>query len=128
MRMQSKTFSLNRSHNNSYFWVPNMAKDKKLFLLDAYALIFRGYYAFIKNPRLNSKGMDTSAIMGFTNSLFDLINRENPTIWLLLLTKEDRSIGPKCTPNTKRIVPKHPKLFELLFPTYKTCSKPCISP
>jgi DNA polymerase-1 len=55
-----------------------MANDKKLFLLDAYALIFRGYYAFIKNPRINSKGMDTSAIMGFTNSLFDLINREKP--------------------------------------------------
>ena len=55
-----------------------MANEKKLFLLDAYALIFRGYYAFIKNPRINSKGMDTSAIMGFTNSLFDLINRERP--------------------------------------------------
>ena len=55
-----------------------MANDKKLFLVDAYALIFRGYYAFIKNPRINSKGMDTSAIMGFTNSLFDLINREKP--------------------------------------------------
>jgi DNA polymerase-1 len=53
-----------------------MANEKKLFLLDAYALIFRGYYAFIKNPRINSKGMDTSAIMGFTNSLFDLINRD----------------------------------------------------
>ena len=51
---------------------------KRLFLLDAYALIFRGYYAFIKNPRINSKGMDTSAIMGFTNSLLDLINRERP--------------------------------------------------
>ena len=55
-----------------------MAKQKRLFLLDAYALIFRGYYAFIKNPRINSKGMDTSAIMGFTNSLFDLIRREKP--------------------------------------------------
>ena len=41
--------------------------DKKLFLLDAYALIFRAYYAFIKNPRINSKGMNTSAIFGFTN-------------------------------------------------------------
>ena len=55
-----------------------MESSKKLFLLDAYALIFRGYYAFIKNPRINSKGMDTSAIMGFTNSLLDLINREEP--------------------------------------------------
>ena len=55
-----------------------MAEQKRLFLLDAYALIFRGYYAFIKNPRINSKGMDTSAIMGFMNSLLDVIRRENP--------------------------------------------------
>ena len=55
-----------------------MSEQKRLFLLDAYALIFRGYYAFIKNPRINSKGMDTSAIMGFTNSLLDVIKRERP--------------------------------------------------
>lgn len=55
------------------------SEDKRLFLLDAYALIFRGYYAFIKNPRINSKGMNTSAIMGFTNSLLDLINKEKPS-------------------------------------------------
>src|SRR5690554_7399604 len=55
-----------------------MASQKRLFLLDAYALIFRGYYAFIKNPRINSKGMDTSAILGFTNSLLDVIRREKP--------------------------------------------------
>ena len=55
-----------------------MSSSKKLFLLDAYALIFRGYYAFIKNPRINSKGMDTSAIMGFMNSLMDVIKRERP--------------------------------------------------
>ena len=54
-----------------------MSKNR-LFLLDAYALIFRGYYAFIKNPRINSKGMDTSAILGFTNSLFDVIKKERP--------------------------------------------------
>ena len=55
-----------------------MSKPKKLFLLDAFALIFRGYYAFIKNPRINSKGMDTSAIFGFMNSLLDVIKREKP--------------------------------------------------
>ena len=55
-----------------------MSSRKKLFLIDAYALIFRGYYAFIKNPRINSKGMDTSAVMGFMNSLLDLIKRESP--------------------------------------------------
>ena len=55
-----------------------MEKQKRLFLLDAYALIFRGYYAFIKNPRINSQGLDTSAILGFTNSLLDVIKRERP--------------------------------------------------
>lgn len=55
-----------------------MSEQKRLFLLDAYALIFRGYYALIKNPRINSKGMDTSAIMGFMNSLLDVIKREQP--------------------------------------------------
>jgi len=55
-----------------------MSNQKRLFLVDAYALIFRGYYAFIKNPRINSKGTDTSAIMGFMNSLLDVIKRERP--------------------------------------------------
>ncbi len=62
--------------------------DKRLFLLDAYALIFRGYYALIKNPRINSKGMDTSAIMGFTNSLFDVIRREKPEYLAVAFDKE----------------------------------------
>ncbi|SOU85975.1 DNA polymerase I [Tenacibaculum dicentrarchi] len=55
-----------------------MENQKRLFLLDAFALIFRGYYAFIKNPRINSKGMDVSAILGFTNSMLDVIKRERP--------------------------------------------------
>lgn len=55
-----------------------MSQQKRLFLVDAYALIFRGYYAFIKNPRINSKGTDTSAILGFMNSLLDVIKRERP--------------------------------------------------
>ena len=55
-----------------------MSDKKSLFLLDAYALIYRGYYAFIKNPRINSKGLDTSAILGFTNSLFEIIRSQKP--------------------------------------------------
>ena len=51
----------------------------KLFLLDAYALIYRAYYAFIKNPRINSKGFNTSAILGFINTLEDVLKKENPT-------------------------------------------------
>jgi len=52
---------------------------KKLFLLDAFALIYRAYFAFSKNPRVNSKGQNTSAAFGFTNALIDVINREKPT-------------------------------------------------
>ena len=52
---------------------------EKLFLLDAYALIYRAYYAFIKNPRINSKGFNTSAIMGFVNTLEDVLKKENPS-------------------------------------------------
>lgn len=51
----------------------------KLFLLDAYALIYRSYYAFIKNPRINSKGLNTSAIMGFVNTLQEVLTKEHPT-------------------------------------------------
>ena len=54
-------------------------KMEKLFLLDAYALIYRAYYAFIKNPRINSKGFNTSAILGFINTLEDVLKKENPT-------------------------------------------------
>ena len=50
----------------------------KLFLLDAYALIYRAYYAFIKNPRINSKGMNTSAVMGFCNTLHEVLSKEKP--------------------------------------------------
>ena len=52
---------------------------EKLFLLDAYALIYRSYYAFIKNPRINSKGLNTSAIMGFCNTLLEVLTKEQPT-------------------------------------------------
>ena len=53
--------------------------ERKLFLVDAYALVFRSYYAFIKNPRINSKGLNTSAIFGFTNALLEVIRKEKPT-------------------------------------------------
>ncbi|HOI26793.1 MAG TPA: DNA polymerase I [Paludibacteraceae bacterium] len=53
--------------------------EKKLFLIDAYALIYRAYYAFIKNPRVNSKGMNTSAILGFVNTLEDVLKTQSPT-------------------------------------------------
>ncbi|WP_321334005.1 DNA polymerase I [uncultured Bacteroides sp.] len=56
-----------------------MNPDSKLFLLDAYALIYRAYYAFIKNPRINSKGFNTSAVLGFVNTLEEILKKERPT-------------------------------------------------
>src|SRR5690606_16816145 len=53
--------------------------DKKLFLLDAFALIYRAYFAFSSNPRINSKGFNTSAIFGFTNTLLEILNKEKPS-------------------------------------------------
>ena len=55
------------------------AQPKKLFLLDAYALIFRSYYAFIKNPRITSKGLNTSAIFGFLLTLEEVLQKQKPT-------------------------------------------------
>lgn len=54
-------------------------EEKKLFLLDAFALIYRAYYAFIRAPRINSKGVNTSAIFGFVNTLEDVLKKENPS-------------------------------------------------
>jgi DNA polymerase I len=54
-------------------------KEKKLFLLDAMALIYRAHFAFSKSPRINSKGINTGAVLGFTNSLLDVLNKEAPT-------------------------------------------------
>ncbi len=62
--------------------------QKRLYLLDAYALIFRGYFAFIKNPRITSTGMDTSAIMGFMNALMDVIKRDKPDHLAVAFDKE----------------------------------------
>src|SRR3954467_11977164 len=53
--------------------------DRKLFLLDAYALIYRAYFAFSNSPRINSKGFNTSAVFGFTNTLLEILNKEKPT-------------------------------------------------
>ena len=84
---------------------------KKLFLIDAYALIYRAYYAFIKNPRINSKGFDTSAIMGFLNSIFDILKRKIQTIFLLFLTKVDQVTELRSMKNTRLTETQHLSLF-----------------
>ena len=93
-----------------------MTNEKKLFLLDAYALIFRGYYAFIKNPRINSKGMDTSAIMGFTNSLIDLINREKPDYLAVAFDKGGSAERSDLFPDYKANRSETPEAIKIAVP------------
>ena len=94
---------------------------KKTLLLDAYALIFRGYYAFIKIP-YQFQRHEHSAIMGFMNSLLDVIKREKPTTWLFALTKEALRKGQRWRPNTRPTETKPQKLLLLQYPTFKKYS------
>ena len=93
-----------------------MAEQKKLFLLDAFALIFRGYYAFIKNPRINSKGMDTSAIMGFTNSLLDVIRREKPDHLAVAFDKGGSQVRTEAFPAYKANRLETPEAIKIAVP------------
>jgi len=93
-----------------------MYSKKKLFLLDAYALIFRGYYAFIKNPRINSKGVNTSAIMGFTNSLLDVINREKPEYLAVAFDKGGSDLRNDIFPEYKANRQETPEAIQIAVP------------
>ncbi len=93
-----------------------MANQKRLFLVDAYALIFRGYYAFIKNPRINSKGMDTSAILGFTNSLLDVIKRERPDHLAVCFDKGGSDARNEIFPEYKANRDETPEAIKIAVP------------
>lgn len=93
-----------------------MSTQKRLFLLDAFALIFRGYYALIKNPRINSKGMDTSAILGFTNSLLDVIRRENPDHLAVAFDKGGSHIRTEAFPEYKSNRQETPEAIKIAVP------------
>ena len=100
-----------------------MSDQKRLFLLDAYALIFRGYYAFIKNPRINSKGLDTSAIMGFTNSLLDVIKRERPDHLAVCFDKGGSVDRVEAFPEYKANRLETPEAIRLAIPYIETILK-----
>lgn len=89
----------------------------KLFLFDAYALIYRSYYAFIKNPRINSKGLNTSAVMGFCNTLHEVLQKEQPKY---LGVAFDPHLAPRSatrlTRNTRRSARKRQRTSARLCP------------
>lgn len=90
--------------------------QKKLFLLDAFALIFRGYYAFIKNPRINSKGLDTSAVMGFMNSLIDVIRREKPEYLAVAFDKGGSTVRTELFTDYKANREETPEAIRIAVP------------
>ena len=93
-----------------------MSDKNRLFLVDAYALIFRGYYAFIKNPRINSKGLDTSAIMGFMNSLLDVIKRERPDHLAVCFDKGGSATRNELFPEYKAHREETPEAIKIAVP------------
>ncbi len=78
-----------------------MSQDKKLFLLDAYALIFRAYYAFIRNPRITSYGMNTNAIFGFTTTLLDVLENQKPSHIAVVFDHKSENIRKQEYPEYK---------------------------
>ncbi len=97
-----------------------MAEQKRVFLLDAFALIFRGYYALIKNPRINSKGMDTSAILGFANSLLDVIRREKPDLLAVAFDKGGSVARREVFPEYKANRKETPEAIKIAVPYIHT--------
>lgn len=96
-----------------------MTDKKRLFLLDAYALIFRGYYAFIKNPRINSKGLDTSAVLGFMNSLLDVIKRESPDHLAVAFDNGGSEVRTALYPEYKANRDETPEAIKIAVPYIK---------
>lgn len=93
--------------------------DKKLFLIDAYALIYRSYYAFIKNPRINSKGLNTSAILGFVNVLQDVLKTESPTHIAVAFDPSGPTFRHEAFPQYKAQRPATPEDIKLSVPIIK---------
>lgn len=92
----------------------------KLFLLDAYALIYRSYYAFLKNPRINSKGLNTSAVMGFCNTLNEVLTKEKPT-HIGVAFDHGKTFDMTLFHNIRHKGRKHLKILSSLYPSSNRC-------
>lgn len=93
---------------------------KKLFLLDAFALIFRAYFAFARNPRVTSKGLDTSAVYGFLLALLDVIEKEKPSHLAVVFDIGGSEVREQLFQNTRPTATRRPKALRLRSPTSKS--------
>ena len=105
-----------------YFYMKELnifTRMEKLFLLDAYALIYRAYYALIKSPRINSKGFNTSAILGFVNTLEDVLKKENPTHIGIAFDPAGPTFRHEAYPEYKAQREETPEVIRLSVPIIK---------
>lgn len=100
---------------------------KTLLLIDAYAMIYRAYYAFIRAPRMNSKGENTSAIYGFANTLEDLLRRIKPTHLAVAFDPHGKTFRHEAYEAYKAQREETPRIYAGLFLSSKDCFKPEIS-
>lgn len=101
---------------------------KTLYLLDAYALIYRAYYALIRSPRINSKGQNTSAVYGFVNTLNDVLNTEKPDFIGIAFDPAGGTFATASIQNTRHNVRLRLRTSSGPYPLLKTSSKPTIFP
>ena len=93
-----------------------MSRPKKAFLLDTMSLIYRGYYAFIRNPLINKKGMNTSAIYGFMNIVVELLRREEPALIVAVMESEGPTFRHQLAADYKATRPPTPEPIEFALP------------
>ncbi|MCK5776156.1 MAG: DNA polymerase I, partial [Bacteroidales bacterium] len=97
-----------------------MATQKRLYLLDAYALIYRAYYALNRNPRINSKGLNTSAILGFANTLLEVLESEKPDYLAVVFDPRGKTFRSDFFPAYKANREKTPEDITLAVPYIKS--------
>ncbi len=117
-KLRPLLFTAPALHGEFGYLSPMISQDhpKKLFLLDAYALIFRAYYAFIKNPRINSKGLNTSAMFGFTNVLLDILKNEKPSHLAVVFDPHEETFRVEAYADYKANREETPEDIKLAFP------------
>ena len=85
---------------------PNNKENKRLYLIDGYAMLYRAHFAMIRNPLINSKGMHTSALFGFVNQIMKLINTEKPDLMIAAFDSPQKPFDMKDIPNIKPLEKK----------------------
>ena len=96
----------------------NKSNRKRLFLIDGYAMLYRAHFALIRNPLINSKGMHTSALFGFTNQVFKILRQEQPDYLMAAFDSSEKTFRHKRYPEYKATRERCRKKCRINFPIY----------